>query len=105
MCDIDSLEYCSHCKRPLALIETCRGHANSRKENMPMMRLSSMAKIPAYIVVVEIVNDQPECFHVRKDGRLPQKTLSPQQFAEFLWRIHAGCRCIATQEIYKHLNS
>lgn len=52
--DLDFLEYCQHCRRPLALIEIARGHHGSIKPTTVLRQLAIAAGIRAYLVLYDL---------------------------------------------------
>jgi len=50
MRDLDCIEYCFRCDKPLALIEVARDVGQDKKWIEPMRKLAKMAGLPAYVV-------------------------------------------------------
>jgi hypothetical protein len=50
MRDLDCIEYCHRCDKPLALIEAACDVGQNRKWVKPMQELAKMAGLPAYVV-------------------------------------------------------
>lgn len=92
MIDVDSVEYCSKCLEPLAIIETARGLENLRKNAAVSARLAERLGIPAYIVLYEARGRRITRFRVLKihppdDGRW--RLMSPLEMERMLTEIHA----------------
>ncbi len=119
MQDVDSLEYCYYCHRPLALIEVKKGDAR-KCFTQPLVALARAADVPAYLVFYDIACRDNPAYVDRKnlDGRavpdidwftvkpLPtgeSRDYTPQGYAYWLAEIHLGCTCRRSQELLAHL--
>ena len=98
------------CRAPLALIETTEGSKNRTKNTSVMVELARHSKIPAFLVIYELTDKQIESS--KSNGELfktkdilrfwveertsqdPKRTeMMPKEFAAFLLRLHANCKC------------
>ena len=91
MIDIDSLEVCTFCKRPVALIET-QDSVKAPKSAKFTASLASMANIPAYsvsytwdITAFQVQRIAPEHPHVAE--------YTPGEYTEFLQRLRNDHAC------------
>lgn len=50
MTDLDCVEYCQRCNKPLALIELAYDVGQDKKWTRPIQELAKMAELPAYLV-------------------------------------------------------
>ena len=95
MIDIDGCEYCRHCYKPLALIET-QVSLNDPKNAAVTAKLANMAGIAAYSVSIAINESEIEGFKVK---RLEPPTTaavewkSPAEYADFLLGLRADHGC------------
>lgn len=95
MIDIDGCEYCRHCYKPLALIET-QVSLNDPKNAAVTAKLANMAGIAAYSVSIAIDGGEIEGFKVK---RLEPPTSSavewksPGEYANFLLGLRADHGC------------
>lgn len=106
MIDVDACEYChlGGCLEPVALIETKL--IWSREKTMTVTaNLARRASLPVFLVEYETLKPSESCetceqpvavegndiayFVITGDGA-PQDELSPQAYAEWLWRLRLG---------------
>jgi hypothetical protein len=83
MCDVDSLEYCWRCNRPLALIETARDVGQVFKKTAPMVVLSRLAKVPSVLTLYERGCKAFRFQPLRPRGAMSHK-ISPSDYVAFL---------------------
>lgn len=96
--DIDSLEYCNICKRPLALIELAQDVGQQHKSTSVMKRLAFMSNLPAYLVLYKKpAVDASEILGFRV------KQLLPFQAADFLIMTPIEYRSFLNQLRDEHL--
>lgn len=105
MIDIDSLEYCRYCYKPLALIET-QVSENDPKDAPVMAGLATRASINAYSVsYVKSVDGQIELFRVRQlaPERGQVQDMIPKVYSFFLHSLRVnhqrevGCPAVPQQ--------
>jgi len=96
MIDIDSVEYCSTCFEPLALLELARDVGQSHKPHIVTKKLAEKAGLPAYVVFYK-VNEKGEIiqFRVRQVAPIEgqEQVMTPQQYANFLRKLHQKHSC------------
>lgn len=115
MRDIDCVEHCYACGRPLALIEVKAGHQR-RVYVEPMVRLADRAGLPAFVVFYRRSGELNPVYLGRTnidgtpirdiealtvvnavDGAVLQ--LTPAEFFEWLLGLHLSCTCRAAANI------
>ena len=114
--NIDSLEYCLFCKRPLALIEDCRGNAGSAKQWECTRKLAEAARIPAYLLIYEPTGElngklqDGGQYQTRDISRMwieqvhgDRKEITPEAYALFLFTLHMDCGCEGSRTARKTL--
>jgi len=67
MCDLDAIEMCIACNKPLVLIETVRDvNQEYRKGHSMTRQLAISAGIPAFIIWYKFINDKPIRVKIKK---------------------------------------
>ena len=67
MCDLDAIEMCIACNKPLVLIETARDvNQEYRKGHSMTRQLAISAGIPAFIIWYKFINDKPIRVKIKK---------------------------------------
>ena len=87
--DIDFCEYCSKCRKPLALIELARDVGQAYKPTTVLANLAKQAGIPAYLILYSL---DPEAEH--GIGACRVRTVAPKQTALITTSIAAVGRSI-----------
>lgn len=97
--DIDWVEYCHLCKKPLALFELARDYEQKYKIAYVTQNLARMAGIPGYVILYKIDKSMP---HNMGDCRIQQlwpleqkifKAYPPHKVREGIIRLHNNCKC------------
>lgn len=88
--DIDAVEYCHNCKKPLALIELAQDIGQKNKPTTVTRILARRADIPAYLVFYKKnQEEQIEGFRVRmvspRWGK--EKEMSVDEYVNFLFSL------------------
>ena len=101
MIDMDGVEWCRHCRTPLALIETQRSDGPPKSAAVTA-ELASMAQITAYSV--SYTDNGEGCggihlFRVRRvfPAEAKVRDLTPDEYAEWLWSFRERHACRATE--------
>ena len=91
--DIDFLEYCSVCGKPLALIETARDVGQPYKPTTVLKRLSVVSGIPAYLILYKIELAVIGNCRVKRVWPNPTelKSVSASTVKTIIISIHEGC--------------
>jgi hypothetical protein len=86
MIDIDAVEYCQHCKTPLALIETQHSHGPPKEANV-MARLANLAGLHAFSLSYTC-DSHGDLLEIRArliaPTRGPVRTFTPTEWAHVL---------------------
>lgn len=93
MIDVDAVEFCFRCSKPLALIEVKDYHAQSLSMRVTLA-LADLAGIDAYLVLCwpTEAGDDIERFEVRpRSGQTVE--MSPSEYAEWLWSFRDAHDC------------
>ena len=97
MIDIDSVEYCSTCFEPLALLELARDVGQSHKPHIVTKKPAEKAGLPAYVVFYK-VNEKGEIIQFRVRQVAPtegeERIMTPEQYADFLRKLHRKHSCL-----------
>lgn len=101
--DLDCIEYCFRCNRPLALIELAQEHGQEKKWAAPLVELAKQAKLPVYVVFYAGDGENEiSSIRIRKlyPNRITDTILSPLQYELFLkmLRLRHGSPCYETQD-------
>lgn len=93
MIDIDDVEYCRWCYRPLALIETAQDVGQHQKGVAVTQTLAEMACIPAYLVFYTVTETEDVSqFRVTSltdhEPYYQDATLEPAEYAQLLKSFH-----------------
>ena len=92
-----SIEYCSICHEPLALIEVAKDSGQSHKSHMVTKKLAEKAGLPAYVVFYK-VNEKGEIIQFRVRQVAPtegeEQIMTPEQYADFLRKLHRKHSCL-----------
>jgi len=94
--DVDALEYCRQCLQPILLLETARDVGQSSKPTAALRALARRANLPAFLVFYRVdVTGEIESFRVRMvhPARGAEKTMTPRQYAAWLWSFREAHRC------------
>ncbi len=99
--DLDFCEYCNHCKKPLALIETARDVGQAFKPTTILRELAKQADIPAWLILYTIREDSPHGI-----GSCKIKSVWPNSsdlivctldaIGRRIEKLHADCPCRLT---------
>lgn len=119
MCDIDSMEYCYACSRPVALIETKAGKWRPVSVT-PLLRLAELANVPAFVVFYArgyvldpIYTDRTNLngdpiykiveFQIVRAAEPNGKVwhMTPKQYFRWLSGLHLSCPCPTMSNIRK----
>jgi len=115
MRDIDCLEYCYACDRPVALVELKAG-AERPVRMKPLIRLSEMADLPAFVVFYQRSLDPNPIYLGQKnlDGttirdidqltvldlaKNSSRSMAPKEFFRWLLGLHLSCNCQAASNL------
>lgn len=109
MIDVDGLEYCQRCRKPLAVIETARDVGQTVKPATVLAALAASAGISAYVLLYTVDEEAERnsqwdrCItQFRMKRAYPNPTeyyiRTPQQVAEFLTGIHDAHSCRPQQQ-------
>jgi hypothetical protein len=98
--DLDFLEYCQRCRRPLALIEIARGHHGMVKPTTVLKALADLAGIAAYLVLYDI--DESALHGINKTVRAQKITPDRSDVREItltelglhIEKIHLNHSCV-----------
>ena len=95
--DIDFLEYCRQCHKPLALIEIAQDVGQDYKPTTVLKALSRLANIPAFLIFYEIKIENELIGNCRWQRIWPEPTaLTPMtmdQIGKWIVNIHNGHNC------------
>lgn len=110
MIDLDSIEVCRHCKRPLACIETARRGGKYTIHTKPTTLTRHVAEglqVPGYVLFYETDaagTDLVGIVEVRQIAPLqgPLQRLTPAEWSELLVQIHEAHerQCARGEEIH-----
>lgn len=95
--DLDFLEYCHRCRKPLALIELARDVGQKHKPTRVMEELAKLAGIEAYLIIWQKVGDSVgDCRMARIwPNRTELHSVSADRVALVIKCIHQRCPCSA----------
>lgn len=102
MIDVDSLEYCSSCRKPVAVIETARDVGQAAKPSLVTLRLAQAANVPGFTLLYTLASrrfgEHPdiERFRVKVIAPIEDREwrfLSPEAWARWIVRMHERCDC------------
>jgi hypothetical protein len=88
MVDLDAVEYCARCLRPLAFIETARDVGQTFKPTTITQAVAAAHRAPALCVLYRLdAAGQIDRFRVRELPSGPWRILAPHQYAAYLRRL------------------
>jgi hypothetical protein len=88
MVDLDAVEYCARCRRPLAFLEIARDVGQTFKPTTITQAVAAAHRAPALCVLYHLTAaGQIDRFRVRELPSGPWRTLSPHQYAAYLRRL------------------
>jgi hypothetical protein len=94
MVDLDAVEYCALCRRPLAFIETARDLGQTFKPTTITQAVAAAHRAPALCVLYHLTAaGQIDRFRVRELPSGPWRILSPDQYAAYLRRLRDRHAC------------
>jgi len=95
--DIDSVEYCHLCKKPLALVETAQDVGQAFKATTVLRNLAAKANLPAYLVFYrkDPAAGKIDRFRLRQvyPHFTPWRMLTPDEYVAFLRSLRTGHAC------------
>jgi hypothetical protein len=88
MVDIDAVEFCARCLRPLAFVETSRDVGQTFKPTTITQAVAAAHRAPALCVLYHLTAaGQIDRFRVRELPYGTWRILSPDQYAAYLRRL------------------
>jgi ribosomal protein L34E len=94
MVDLDAVEYCARCGRPLAFVETARDVGQTFKPAAVTQAVASAHRAPALCVLYRLdATGRITRFRVRELPSGPWRILSPHQYAAYLRRLRERHVC------------
>lgn len=98
--DLDFLEFCAFCKRPLALIELAQDVGQETKPTTVLQQLSQMSGVPAYCILY--TGEEPDVIIAARIRRVEP---NPTDFEEIdedelkarITKFHTRCDCIGAR--------
>jgi hypothetical protein len=94
MIDLDAVEYCARCLRPLAFIETARDVGQTFKPTTITQAVAAAHRAPALCVLYHLTAaGQIDRFRVRELPSGPWRTLAPHQYAAYLRGLRERHAC------------
>jgi hypothetical protein len=106
MIDIDSVQMCTFCQEPLALIETAAdvGQSLSSKKAFGTAKLARRANLPAYVILYKPNTDNTSIVGVKILQIVPERKYfsigtTPEEWRMFLLQMHLDHEqyCVALQ--------
>ena len=94
--DLDFIEYCPRCYQPLLLLETAIDVGQKYKFTEVLYAAAKRMDVPAALVFyLKGENEDIAQFRVRMiyPERGPEKIMTPQEYAEWLWSFREAHRC------------
>jgi hypothetical protein len=88
MVDLDAVEYCARCRRPLAFVETARDVGQTFKPTTITQAVAAAHRAPA-LCVLYLLNPRGQIlqFRVRELPSSTWRILTPSDYAAFLRRL------------------
>jgi hypothetical protein len=94
MVDLDAVEYCARCRRPLAFVETARDVGQTFKPTTITQAVAAAHRAPALCVLYHLTAaGQIDRFRVRELPSGPWRILAPHQYAAYLRGLRERHAC------------
>jgi hypothetical protein len=95
--DVDAVEACGDCSRPLALFELARDVGQAWKATTIVAELARLANVPAYLVLYRVAGDDIARFRTRQVAprRSRELELAPAEYAAWLQSLRERHTCAA----------
>tara|TARA_R110002020_G_scaffold260734_3_gene475044 strand:+ start:986 stop:1402 length:417 start_codon:yes stop_codon:yes gene_type:complete len=94
MIDVDSVEVCKHCYKPLAFIELAKDTGQTFKATTLTKKLALKFDVPGFLVFYKVdQNDEIIRFRVKRIARIPgllHENVSPEKWLAYLQELQTN---------------
>ncbi len=93
MIDLDGVEYCYKCRRPLLLVEVARDTEQPEKSTRVLVELAKLSGVDAIVALYTPGSGETDITQFRVKRVYPEldeqwTIMPPQRFASMLWDVH-----------------